>query len=164
MKKIAAFLLIFFVFNSCSDDVTFNEVAFQALKNNVLWKSSDFKAYLNTDGSLTLIATSQQESLIIDLDDSVKGNYYFSPISVSTATFITFVDGQESAFISDQINDYGENDDMISGDGTLNIVRNDGNTVSGTFSLTLVNEDDQSDERKVDFTKGNFNNIPIIKQ
>ena len=38
MKKIASFLLVLLVFNSCSENVKFNDVAFQALKTLLFGK------------------------------------------------------------------------------------------------------------------------------
>ncbi len=163
MKKIASFLLVLFVFNSCSEEIKFNDVAFQGLKNNVLWKAFDYKAVVATNGSLTLQATYLQESLVVNLSSSSKGVYNFTPTSNPKATFLSILDEETITFKTNKSTNYGVGDDIISGEGTLQITKNDGKTISGTFRLTLVNEDEESDLRKVDFTEGNFNNIPITK-
>lgn len=163
MKKIASFLLVLFVFNSCSEEIKFNDVAFQGLKNNVLWKAFEYKAVVATNGSLSLQATYLEESFTINLNSANKGVYNFTPISVPKATFVSLQAGETITFKTNKSTNYGTGDDIISGEGTVQITRNDGNTISGKFNLTLVNEDEESDLRKVDFTEGNFNNIPITK-
>ncbi len=163
MKKIASLFLLIFVFSSCSEEIKFNDVAFQGLKNNALWKAFDYKAVVATNGSLTLQATYLQESLTINLNAATKGVYNFTPTSIPKATFLSIQEGETITFKTNKSTNYGIGDDIISGEGTVQITRNDGKTISGKFILTLVNEDEESDLRKVDFTEGNFNNIPITK-
>jgi hypothetical protein len=163
MKKIASFLLVVLIFSSCTEEVKFNEVAFQGLKNNTLWKAFDYKAVVATNGSLSLQATYLQENLTININSAKKGVYTFTPVSNPKATFTSIQQDFTNVFKTNKSTNYGVGDDIISGEGTLQITKNTGTTISGTFRLTLVNEDEESDLRKVDFTEGNFNNIPITK-
>jgi hypothetical protein len=163
MKKIASFLLVVLILSSCSEEIKFNYVAFQGLKNNSLWKAFDYNAVIATNGSLTLQGTYLQENLTINLNSANKGVYTFTTLSNPKSTFTSIQEDFTNVFKTNQTNNYGIGDDIISGEGTLQITKNDGKTISGKFSLTLVNEDEESDLRKVDFTEGNFNNIPITK-
>lgn len=59
MKKIIALLMIVSVLISCEEDVSFNTPAFQARKDNFLWRATDYSAVYNPV-SKTLILTGFQ--------------------------------------------------------------------------------------------------------
>lgn len=56
MRKIVALLMVVSVLASCQEDVSFNTPAFQARKDNFLWRASDYSAVYNVATS-TLVLT-----------------------------------------------------------------------------------------------------------
>ena len=51
MKKIVALLMIVSVLASCQEDISFNTPAFQARKDNFMWRASDYSAVYNVASS-----------------------------------------------------------------------------------------------------------------
>lgn len=84
MKKITTLLFILIALSSCQEDVKFNNPGFQAYRDGVLFRGIDVKAYKSTSGAISLVALAQDEELIIDVANSIKGTYYFGTTSLST--------------------------------------------------------------------------------
>lgn len=59
MKKFVSLLIILAVFASCEEDVSFNTPAFQARKDNFMWRAQDYSAVYNPLDS-TLVLTGYQ--------------------------------------------------------------------------------------------------------
>lgn len=64
MKKQFLYLFIFFAFISCSDNVKFNNPAFEGQKDNVFWRAVDSKATL-VNGILTIEGFTRNEKLTL---------------------------------------------------------------------------------------------------
>lgn len=65
MKKFISLIVLLVAFSSCEEDVKFNDPAVQALKDNEVWKASNFTAVRGGDNSLTITATNGFESLTL---------------------------------------------------------------------------------------------------
>ena len=65
MKKQLLILFLFISFISCTDEVKFNNPAFEGQKDNVFWRAVDVKASIGTGGSLTIEAYTRNEVLTL---------------------------------------------------------------------------------------------------
>ena len=69
MKKIVALLMIVCVFASCEEEVSFNTPAFQARKDNFMWRAKDYTAvYDATSSTLVLSAYVGFEKLTMTVE------------------------------------------------------------------------------------------------
>ena len=153
MKKIASFLLVLLVFNSCSENVKFNDVAFQALKNTAFWKAPQYTVTVAKNGSLTIEGINANELLTLETTSANKGNYVIGNGAVIQATYNIIENGVENNFAT------GISEDK----GFVKITKYDGATISGEFEFKAINEDLGADQLYVDFKKGYFNNLPVTK-
>ncbi|MDC8001508.1 DUF6252 family protein [Aequorivita todarodis] len=74
MKNILFVLLAAFSFISC-EDIETNDVALQANVDNNFYKSTDARAALNEDGSLTIQGFTDEESLTLHVSRLAEGNF-----------------------------------------------------------------------------------------
>lgn len=66
MKKQVLYLFLFFAFISCTDEVKFNNPAFEGQKDNVFWRAIDSKATL-VNGVLTIEGFTRNEKLTLKI-------------------------------------------------------------------------------------------------
>jgi hypothetical protein len=88
MKKHFLYLFLFFAFISCSDNVKFNNPAFEGQKDNVFWRAVDAKATL-VDGILTIEGFTRNEKLTLTIPSpqtSVSHNDKNSYVAYSLGT------------------------------------------------------------------------------
>lgn len=147
-------ILLFFLMSSCTEDVKFNNPAFQTLKDNVFWRAQTYKAYLDGDGKII-----------------VEGYLGYEVVKLQTAssnqkTYILGIDNISKAFYSN--GNQSEPVEFSTGRNTGNgqIVITDYNiengTISGTFKFNAVNVDETNTENaKVSFTEGVFYKVPV---
>ena len=153
MKKILSLFVLLGVLASCEEDVKFNNPAVQGLKDNELWKASEFSAILS-GSSLTIEATNGFETVILQTNGAEPGQYELGVDEANRATYMLSVDGIEET--------YRTGADM--GNGLIEILEKDtkieGNTryISGKFYFNAV---DESEENVVNYQNGVFFRVPL---
>ncbi|KAF2336200.1 DUF6252 family protein [Flavobacterium daemonense] len=155
MKKHIYFLLLLFVAVSCTEDIKFNNPAFQGLKDNVFWRAATYKASRTTTGDIVIEGALGFEKVILRLpyDEGPGKTMVLGIDNVTIASYLNTFPGKSAEFST------GEN----KGSGQIVITNiGDENTISGTFKFTAINNDATDTENpKVTFTEGVFYKIPI---
>lgn len=153
MKKFLSLLVLLVAFSSCEEDVQFNTPAVQALKDNELWKATEYKAIL-VGGSLTIEATNGFETVVLRTVSSTPGMSFQLGINDSNkATYSLDADGLSY--------DYQTGTDL--GNGLIEISDNPNETditkgyISGTFRFNASDEFGEF----VNFQNGFFYKVPI---
>lgn len=75
MKKFLSLIVIMVLFSSCQEDVKFNTPGFQGLKDDVFWRATDARAYLSSDGTLSIKGLTQFEELDLNTSSNAVGTY-----------------------------------------------------------------------------------------
>lgn len=75
MKKIITLFLVSIALTSCQEDLKFSNPGFQALKDDVLWKSNDARAYISETGKLTIDAYTEYEKVTLNTASTNVGKY-----------------------------------------------------------------------------------------
>ncbi len=122
MKKLFLFLLLTITLISCEDNQV-NEVALQANVDNRFYASSDARAAINEDGTLTIQGFTSEESMTIKLSGLSEGNY---TISEETSNYAIYEDIGGNIYTT-----------IPNGEGqvTISEVNETNNTLSGTFKF-----------------------------
>lgn len=154
MKKIFQLTLLLIVLSSCTEDVKFNNPAFQGLKDNVFWRATTYKAYTNTDGSLFIEGNLGYEKVILRTPSSVEQVYILGLDNSSTASY--------ASTLPSQVEDFYTGANVGSGQIEITDYNVANKTISGTFKFIAVNKDEtNTDKPKVNFKEGVFYKIPI---
>jgi hypothetical protein len=154
MKKYLYLFLVIVTAISCTEDIKFNNPAFQGLKDNVFWRAATYKASLNTTGYLTIEGSLGYEKVILQTPSVMKQSYVLGVNEVSKASYANTFPKELAAFST------GTN----IGNGQIVITEFDAvnNTVSGTFKFTADNKDATNTENpKITFTEGVFYKVPV---
>ncbi|MEN2414279.1 DUF6252 family protein [Flavobacterium mesophilum] len=154
MKKHLYFLLLLIVATSCTEDVKFNNPAFQGLKDNVFWRAVGHKAYLVTNGNLIIEGSLGYETVKLQLPSPIVKTYILGVNDVSKASYAnTF---------PEHVKDFSTGTKKGSGQIVITEYDTENNTVSGTFKFTAVNSNTADVENpKLTFTEGVFYKVPI---
>ncbi len=122
MKKIVFFLLATLALISC-EDIQTNDVALQAKVDDRLYVSTDARASLNEDGTLTIQGFTQEESLTIHISRLAEGNF---AIAEGRPNYAIFEDMGGNIYTT-----------RPNGEGTVTISELDetNKTLSGTFNF-----------------------------
>ena len=75
MKKFLSLIVLALLFSSCQEDVKFNTPGFQGLKDDVFWRANDARAYISTNGTLSIQGLTQFEELDLNTSGTVEGTY-----------------------------------------------------------------------------------------
>ncbi|CAM4035916.1 DUF6252 domain-containing protein [Flavobacterium antarcticum] len=169
MKKIVALLMIVSVLASCEEDVSFNSPAFQARKDNFMWRASDYNAvYRASDSTLVLSGFQGFEKVIMTAypvlisGDGTAAFFQDTTFDLSNnpnaiATYSSVNNGQTLLYSTDV-------EDQANGKLTLanDPIQKPG-TISGTFRFDApyIGEIPNVAER-VNFQNGEFHEIPIF--
>ena len=154
MKKIFYFLSLLFIITSCTEDVKFNNPAFQGLKDNVFWRAIGYKANTSTNGNVIIEGDLGYEKVILKIPSAALKTYVLGVDDISRASYSNTFPGQLADFTT------GTN----KGSGQIVITDYDteNKTISGTFKFTAMNEDETDVENlKVIFTEGVFYKVPV---
>jgi Family of unknown function (DUF6252) len=162
MKKTVLLLFVALILNSCSQNINFNNVAYQGLKNNFFWEAAEYDATLAKNGTIIITGKGFTDSMVISLNSSGKGTYNLGVSNSVKAIYTEALNGMISTFDT-TLSRPGGIDGTINGEGEVEIFANDGVTISGKFIFDAVNIDSESDQVYVNFKEGVFNNIPITK-
>ncbi|WP_345142049.1 DUF6252 family protein [Flavobacterium ginsengiterrae] len=154
MKKIFYFLTFLFLLVSCTEDVKFNNPAFQTLKNNVFWRAQTYKAYFGANGSIIIEGSLGYEKIILQAASSTEQTFALGVNDDSKASYENALPAEMASFST------GTN--IGNGQITITDYDADNNTISGTFKFTAVNNDDtDAGNDKINFTEGVFYKVPI---
>jgi len=140
--------------SSCTEDVKFNNPAFQTLKENVFWRAQSYKAVIDANGNLIIEGFLGFEKVTLQTASLTQKMYTLGVDNISKASYTDTFTGQEAAFST------GTN----SGNGQIVVTNYDikTKTVSGTFKFTAVNLDENDTENpNVSFTEGVFYKVPV---
>ncbi|OXA77981.1 hypothetical protein SAMN05444397_110132 [Flavobacterium aquidurense] len=156
MKKIFYFLSLLFVVTSCTEDIKFNNPAFQTLKDNVFWKGIGYKAYSVTNGNMVVEGTLGYEKVILQIPSPIVSTYTLGIDNITKASYSNTFPGQLAEFST------GE--DKGNGQIVVTEFNTETNTISGTFRFSAINKDETNTENpKVTFTEGVFYKVPVAR-
>jgi hypothetical protein len=152
MKKILSLLVLLVAFTSCEEDVKFNNPAVQGLKDDELWRATEFSA-VKTGTLVTVTATNGFETIVLKMDSPMPlSTHTLGENATNMATYALSVDG---------INEFYQTGTNV-GNGVIKI-RDSKDTdiakgyISGNFFFNAVNEEGDV----VNFKDGVFYKIPI---
>ncbi|MFL9845482.1 DUF6252 family protein [Flavobacterium rhizosphaerae] len=154
MRKFLLLFVLLAAFTSCEEDVKFNTPAVQGLKDDVLWKATDFTATKGGDNSLTIQASNGFETLVLKTASITAGTYQLGVDNSSKASYTLFIDSFNSEY---------ETGAGI-GSGQITISDNPLETnlaegyVTGTFRFSAVD----TEGNYVYFQQGVFYKVPIL--
>lgn len=154
MKKYHFLLLLVLIAVSCTEDIRFNNPAFQTLKDNVFWRAVAYKAYVGANGHMIIEGTLGYENVVLETSSSAQKTYILGTDNTSKASYSNTYPGQTEKFST------GEN----AGNGQIIITEYniEAKTISGTFKFTVINEDAANTEKpKITFTEGVFYKVPV---
>ncbi len=154
MKKYLYFIFFLFLITSCTEDVRFNNPAFQGLKDNVFWRAVAYKAYTNSNGTLTIHGSLGYENIILQVPSQIEDTYVLGVNDVSKASYTNT--------LPEHLSDFSTGTQKGSGQIVVTDYDIENNTVSGTFKFTAVNSNVADvDNSKLIFTEGVFYKVPV---
>ncbi|MCD0464125.1 DUF6252 family protein [Flavobacterium sp. ENC] len=155
MKKCFCFLsLIFLLVTSCTEDVKFNNPAFQSLKDNVFWRAQIYEAQIAPDDKVTIKGTMGSEQVQLNLPSSEERTYFLGSDNVTRASY--YYEIGSDVFLFSTGPNIGE------GEITITEYNLENKTISGTFKFKAVNSNAAENEKKnISFTEGVFYKVPV---
>lgn len=168
MKKIVALLMIVSVLASCEEDVSFNTPAFQARKDNFMWRAQDYTAvYSATDSTLVLSAYQGFEKLTMTAYPVIiVGNgtsAFFEDITFDLANNLnvnatySYINNGQTYLYSTEVEDQA-NGELVLKNGAIQKP----GTISGTFRFDAPYIGDiLNAPERINFQDGTFYQIPI---
>lgn len=170
--------MLLVAFTSCEEDVKFNDPAVQALKDNEVWKASNFTAVWNTDNSLTITATNGFETLTLKTEaasphpcqgvpyhnpnrhDRSGCNYLLGYNQINKATYTLAADGIVKTY------ETGTNAPAGDEEGAILIYSNSKytNLANGFISGEFYFNAKDSNGEVVNFQQGVFYKLPVQAQ
>lgn len=106
MKKLLSLIIIAIAFSSCQEDVKFNTPGFQGLKDDVLWRANDVRAYVSSTGKLRIEALTQYDEVVLNTGNTIVGTYNLgSIVQNNNATYTSNVN--ETPLIYTTVNSAG---------------------------------------------------------
>ena len=156
MKKHLLFFVLLFSLFSCQEDVSFNNPAFQANKDNVFWRAVQSRATVNSGGSLVMEAYTATEVVTLKTNSAAVGTYYLGTSPMVTASYV-YTDPVTKETITFSTG-FGV------GNGQIVITEYDAvaKTISGTFKFNLENTfDNPLAGPTMNFQYGVFYKVPV---
>lgn len=154
MKKYFYFLFLLFAVTSCTEDIKFNNPAFQGLKDNVFWRAVSYKAYMSTNGNLIVEGSLGYEKVTLQTASPTEKTYILGVNDISKASY--------GNTFPQQLIDFSTGAKKGSGQIVITDFDTENNTISGTFKFTAVNSNTADVENpKVTFTEGVFYKVPL---
>lgn len=168
MKKIIALLMVVSLLTSCEENVSFNTPAFQARKDNFMWRASSYSAvYDVAQSSLQLTAQSGFEKVTITVSPVVvtgdgttaffqDATFDLKNNTEAIATYDFVNNGQTYSYTT-------EVEDIANGELVLKngAVQKPG-TVSGAFRFDAPYQGDiPNAPERINFQEGVFYEIPL---
>ena len=168
MRKIVALLMIVSVLASCEEDISFNTPAFQARKDNFMWRAKDFSAVYNvSDSTLVLSAFEGFDKLtmtaypVLITGDGTSS--FFQDITFDLANNLdavadySYVNNGQTYLYSTEVEDQA-NGELVLQNGAIQKP----GTISGTFRLDAPYIGDiPNAPGRINFQEGVFYEIRI---
>ena len=152
MKKLVFSAIIATLLISCSNDVKFNNPAFQAQKQGVLWNASNYKATLSSNGNVTVLGFKDFETVTIR---TYTINPHTSAFGVNGTNFAEY-DNRAVGFTGNY------STGINGGNGQIVITNFSEGTISGNFKFNAVNTNPSLLEPdSINFKSGVFYKIPV---
>ncbi|SHL43744.1 DUF6252 family protein [Flavobacterium saccharophilum] len=154
MKKIFYFLSLLFILTSCTEDIKFNNPAFQGLKDNVFWRAQSYSATTDANKVLQIEGSLGTDVVILKVSSTTPKTYVLGIDDITVASYSNLFSVDEPEFTT------GTN----KGSGQIVITDFDAenNTISGTFKFTAPNVNEEDLEKpSLNFKEGVFYKIPI---
>lgn len=140
--------------SSCTEEVKFNNPAFQSLKDNVFWRAQIYEAQIASDDKVTIKGTMGSEQVILNLASSEERTYFLGLDNVTRASY--YYEIGSDVFLFSTGPNIGE------GEITITEYNIENKTISGTFKFKAVNSNAAANEKKnVSFTEGVFYKVPV---
>ncbi len=154
MKKYFYLFSLIFILTSCTEDVKFNNPAFQTLKDNVFWRAQSYEAAISEDGKVVITGFLGYEKIGLQLP------------SAEAKTYTIGSDANIKAFYYNEIGTmiylYSAETNMGSGQITITEYDTESKTISGTFRFNAVKSlENDSDKTNISFTEGVFYKVPV---
>jgi hypothetical protein len=154
MKKQFLYLSLFIAFISCTDEVKFNNPAFEGQKDNVFWRAVDSKASIVSGGSLLIEAYTRNEVVTLKTTAANPGTYFLGTSNLNSASYV----------LKDATGTITFSTGLGIGDGQIVITEYDviNNTVTGTFRFNAENINNNPLVGPIlNFQYGHFYKVPI---
>ncbi|PAM92252.1 hypothetical protein B4N84_25955 [Flavobacterium sp. IR1] len=157
MKKYLSLFLLLVLLSSCSEEIQFNNPAFQTLKNNVFWRAQTYEAHLTSSGQMIIKGSLGADQVQLQTTSPEARTYIFGVDNNSWATFYNEFAAPTFRF-STQAN-------TGSGEITITEYNKVTNTISGTFKFVAANSDEtDTANTNVSFSEGVFYKVPVTSQ
>ncbi|MBO9583248.1 MAG: hypothetical protein J7574_03715 [Flavobacterium sp.] len=156
MKKYFYFLSFLLLFVSCTEDIRFNNPAFQTLKDNNFWRAQVYTSETESNGTFVIEGSLGYEQIRFQLAEPSEKTFVLGVDDVTKATYKNTYKGQEAEFSTGT----GKGNGQI----VVTEYNKEDNTISGTFKFTAVNTDPTSEKQTMYFSEGVFYKIPITPQ
>jgi hypothetical protein len=154
MKKWMSLILFLFLLSSCTEDVKFNNPAFQTLKDNVFWRAQSYKAYTTTTGNLVIEGSLGFEKVILQTASLSQQTYILGQNNISEASYSNTLPGQ--------IEEFTTRTNIGNGQIVITDYDIENNTVSGTFKFIAINSNKENTEKtQINFSEGVFYKVPV---
>ncbi|WP_125718964.1 DUF6252 family protein [Flavobacterium ustbae] len=154
MKKYFCFLSILVLLVSCTaDTTTFNNTAFQALKDNDFWRAEVYGVRKETNGVFIVEASLGYEQINFQLPELSEKTFILGVNDDTKAIYKNTSEEQESEF------DTGAG--RGNGEITITEYNKEENTISGTFRFTAFNIAADAVKQEMRITEGVFYKIPL---
>lgn len=155
MKKYFYFLSLLLLLMSCTEDIRFNNPAFQTLKDNSFWRAQTYQAGTESNDFFTIEGSLGYEQIKFQLPEPAEKTYVLGINDDIKAIYKNTYKGQEAEFSTG------------TGKGTGEIIVTEyntvDNTISGTFKFTAVNTDQNAEKQTMHFSEGVFYKIPVTQ-
>ncbi|WP_034062545.1 DUF6252 family protein [Lacinutrix jangbogonensis] len=154
MKKIIVLILVTFTFFGCGEDLEFNSPSFQGEKDGNLWEARTFSANIDGLGVLTIVGSSNFETITIEVNSTAVGIYDVA----ETASSGSLVDIDDFLYSSNNIPDPSVQLYPASGIIDLKEVNIERGYVSGEFYFNAFNS---SGLTSINVNNGVFFKVPL---
>ncbi|MCD0468103.1 DUF6252 family protein [Flavobacterium sp. JAS] len=154
MKKYFYLISFVLLLTSCTEDVKFNNPAFQSLKDNVFWRANAYKAYSGDGGTMIIEGSLGYEKVLLQTASPMKGTYLLGVNDASKAIYSNTFPAQFVAFSTGTKG--------VDGQIVITEYNLENKTISGTFKFNAINENiNDTENPKITFTEGVFYKVPI---
>ena len=154
MKKQFLYLFLLILTMSCQEDVKFNTVSFQGVKDNVFWRAISTDATLSPSGVLTINAYTRNEIVTLKTKSKALATYELGKDTDNTATYQIKTNNSSTSFSTGS--DFGDGQIVITEYDNIN------KTITGTFRCNVSNVDENPlYDDLINFQQGVFYKIPV---
>jgi hypothetical protein len=158
MKKILSLLVLLVAFASCEEDIKFNNPAVQGLKDNELWKATEFSAE-KFGNSVVITAKNDVETVVITLNAPAPDSVHELGVNdLNTASYNLNVDGIQEFYTTGT--NVGNGRVVLRGAIDNDLIGTNGKGyISGSFYFNAIKDDEAG--KIVNFQEGVFYKVPL---